>query len=106
VSTNTERRYYTKRWKDTRLIVLRRDAYRCWVDNCPEYANQCDHIEAASPSLPDTQFYALTNLRASCRKHNTARGISAMLDRDTAGGVKEPPRSFSYGGSRLRPRCY
>jgi len=87
-----DKRYKTRRWKDTRLRVLRRDGYRCWAMQqqpdgmlipCPQYANVADHITPSSLSMLDHEFYSMGNLRASCRRHNTARGVAARLDRET-----------------------
>lgn len=85
--TQMDRRYSTKRWRDTRLRVLHRDAYRCWVQGCPVMANVADHIAPSSLAMPDFEFYSMANLRASCKRHNTARGVAARLDREMREGM-------------------
>lgn len=77
--------YNTKRWQTLRLAVLRRDLYRCWVAGCQVMANVADHINPVYPGMPDAEFYDPANLRASCKRHNTARGVAARLERETAG---------------------
>ena len=78
-----ERRYGTTRWKRVRLSVLRRDAYRCWVDGGP--ASIADHIMPWYEGMPDSLFFGMDNLRASCKRHNTARGVAQRLERDVDG---------------------
>src|SRR5688572_9330192 len=97
-----DRRYKTSRWKKLRLVVLLRDAYTCWVANCPVSANVADHIDPVYDGMPDALFYDLSNLRASCKRHNTARGVAARLERETASGVAPAPRRTSYGHSVTR----
>jgi 5-methylcytosine-specific restriction endonuclease McrA len=64
--------------------VLRRDAYVCRVSSaCPTPATVADHVVEVYPGMPDALFYDPTNLRASCSRHNTARGIAARLERET-----------------------
>ena len=41
----TDKRYQAKRWRQTRLAVLKRDGYRCWVTGCYRLANVVDHID-------------------------------------------------------------
>jgi hypothetical protein len=107
-----DKRYKTKRWKDTRLRVLRRDGYRCWITGCQVRANVADHIVPSSLDMPDFEFYSMANLRASCKRHNTARGVAARLDREMSDGVapvvvrSSLVRSsgfFRSGGDRDRP---
>jgi hypothetical protein len=57
-----------------------------------------DHIVEVHEGMPDWQFFDPTNLRASCRRHNWARGVAARLERETA-GIEEPRRGF-------RPRSF
>jgi len=87
-----DKRYKTKRWKDVRLRVLHRDGRRCWAKEeqpdgslipCPVMANIADHITPSSLAMPDHEFFSMANLRASCKRHNTARGVAARLDRET-----------------------
>lgn len=73
--STTDKRYGTYRWRfKTRLPVLRRDGYRCWVQGCARRADVCDHIDPVGPFTTDAQFYDQSRLRASCRSHNLARG--------------------------------
>jgi hypothetical protein len=50
------------------------------VKGCTTPANVADHIRPVHPGMPDAEFFSLGNLRASCRKHNIARGFAAQLD--------------------------
>jgi 5-methylcytosine-specific restriction endonuclease McrA len=54
-------------------------------------ASVCDHIIPVSPEMPDSLFLDPANLRASCKRHNTARGVAARLERELS-GVDERPR--------------
>jgi hypothetical protein len=49
------------------------------VPGCPVRATVADHIEPATAEMPDSLFYSMSNLRASCRMHNIARGFAATL---------------------------
>jgi hypothetical protein len=104
-----DRRYKSSRWRRVRLIVLARDSYRCYVQHCMQYANHCDHINAVYPGMPDSEFFGPHNLRASCRRHNTARGVAARLEREVAEGVAPAPtrtvfeRSFKTAERSDRP---
>lgn len=76
----TDRRYRTKRWQRVRLRVLNRDAWTCRViQGCPEPASVADHIIPVHDAMPDALFFALSNLRAACRNHNLARGLTEHL---------------------------
>ncbi len=97
-----DRRYKSPRWRRIRLLVLARDGYRCYVLHCIAYANHCDHIKPVYGGMPDSEFYGMHNLRASCRHHNTARGVAARLERETAQGVAAPPRRTMFE----RPRSF
>jgi 5-methylcytosine-specific restriction endonuclease McrA len=88
--TVADKRYNTQRWRRVRRLVLQRDMYRCWIPGCPRLANQCDHIIPVEPGFPDSLFFGMHNLRASCRPHNTARGVAAKLERETSEGVRGP----------------
>ena len=88
--TASDKRYGTRRWKATRLRVLHRDLWRCYVPSCFLAANVADHIDPVYPGMPDHWFFDETNLRASCKRHNTARGVAARLERETAD--LDPPR--------------
>ena len=100
----TDKRYGTRRWKRVRLTVLVRDLYRCWVPTCPVSANVADHIEPSTLDMPDWLFYSLDNLRASCRRHNTARGVAARLEQETRGVAAPYPNVLrsrhAFGGPR------
>jgi 5-methylcytosine-specific restriction endonuclease McrA len=77
----TDPRYGSRRWKAARAAVLRRDLHTCRiVPGCTVKATVADHIQPAFPGMPDSMFYGLGNLRASCRRHNLARGFAASLD--------------------------
>jgi hypothetical protein len=79
---------YNQRWRRVRRLVLQRDMYRCWITGFPPLDNQCDHIIPVEPGFPDSLVFGMHNLRASCRPHNTARGVAAMLERETSEGVR------------------
>jgi hypothetical protein len=69
-----------------RLRILQRDAWRCRiVAGCPTPATVADHIQPASPEMPDALFYDPRNLRAGCRQHNIDRGKVARFLRETGG---------------------
>lgn len=85
----TDRRYSTARWQRVRLRVLDRDRHRCRiVEGCQERATVADHIDPATPDMPDARFFDPANLRAGCQSHNKARGFAAkprvVEPRDTA----------------------
>jgi hypothetical protein len=42
-----------------------------------------DHIVPVWDEMPDDLFFAAANLRASCHRHNTQRGIAARYNRET-----------------------
>lgn len=101
--TRMDRRYGSRRWKATRLRVLHRDLWRCFVPGCQVTASVADHIIPVYPGMPDALFFDESNLRASCRHHNTARGVAARLDRELSGGADAPPtRSPAHGFAEVR----
>lgn len=76
----TDRRYRTKRWQRVRLRVLNRDGWACRVAlGCPEPATVADHILPVHDGMTDDLFFAPINLRAACRNHNLARGLTEHL---------------------------
>lgn len=88
--TRRDPRYSGAKWRKVRLAVLRRDLYRCWVVNCEVAGNVADHINPVYLGMPDSEFFDPQNLRASCKRHNTARGVAARLERDMAGQQYQP----------------
>lgn len=105
--TAMDRRYGSRRWKATRLRVLHRDLWRCFVPDCPVSASVADHIIAVYPDMPDSLFFDEVNLRASCKPHNTARGVAARLERELAGYRAAPPKVAAGRGFaevRFAPR--
>jgi len=86
-----DKRYGSRRWKATRLRVLHRDLWACFVPGCGVSASVADHIIPVYPGMPNSWFFDEANLRASCKRHNTARGVAARLERELAGEV-EPAR--------------
>ena len=88
-----DRRYGTRRWKRTRLRVMHRDLWLCFVPSCEVRASVADHVIPVYPGMPDALFFDERNLRASCRRHNTARGVAARLERELSGGNDAPPRN-------------
>lgn len=76
----TDRRYHTKRWQRVRLRVLNRDGWTCRVvAGCPMQASVADHVIPVYEGMPDAQFFGPDNLRAACRNHNLARGLTEHL---------------------------
>jgi hypothetical protein len=71
-----KRRYNDAAWKRVRLAVLERDGHVCQVrgQNCTGLANQVDHIV---PLHAGGSYLDPSNLRASCRRCNVARGNRA-----------------------------
>jgi hypothetical protein len=55
--------------------------------SCPEPASVADHIIPVHPGMADDLFFGLGNLRAACKRHNTARGVAARLERETRGNA-------------------
>lgn len=98
---STDNRYRNRRWKALRLAVLMRDLYRCQVaPQCPVPASVADHIDPVYEGMPDSEFYDPANLRASCKRHNTARGVAARLQRDMRMSERAAP--YSFGVRRLQ----
>src|SRR5688500_8239775 len=92
MNARQDKRYTTHLWRKRRITALNHARRTCWVNGCPEPGNVADHINPVYPGMPDHEFYALSNLRASCKRHNTARGVAARLDRETRDGVAAPQR--------------
>lgn len=88
--------YSSKRWRTLRLRILARDYSRCWVAGCPRLATVVDHIEPAYPGMSSARFHDPSNLRASCQRHNTARGVAARLQREMEDGA-DPDEVVSLG---------
>ncbi len=92
----TDRRYRTQRWKRARLRVLNRDNWTCRVvEDCPARANVADHVIPVSPTMPDSLFFGLSNLRAACRDHNLARGFAERLSAEPVKGTAVITRDYS-----------
>ena len=101
-----KRRYGTQRWRRLRLRVLNRDGWRCYVGSCMALGNVADHIAPVYDGMPDWEFYDESNLRASCKRHNTARGVAARLEREVGGGDDRIPRHSLVTPMRRAPRLY
>jgi 5-methylcytosine-specific restriction endonuclease McrA len=102
--TAMDRRYGSRRWKATRLRILHRDLWACFVPGCPQSASVADHIIAVYPEMPNSLFFDEMNLRASCKPHNTARGVAARLERELAGRSETPPERQGFTEIRFAPR--
>src|SRR5678809_116065 len=81
--------YNRAQWKKTAKAVLRRDMHRCYVRGCPSPGIAADHVEPVHPAISWFDFLSMANLRASCRRHNTARGVAQRLEREVRDGVPE-----------------
>jgi hypothetical protein len=96
VPARSDRRYGSRRWRQTAKAVLRRDLYVCRiVEGCPVRASVADHVIPTYPGMPDSLFFGLGNLRAGCQGHNKARGFApevkpagstAVVTKDYSGG--------------------
>jgi hypothetical protein len=84
----------------TSVGVLVRDGYRCFVPGCDVRADVVDHIEPAHPGMPDGLFFDPRNLRASCRRHNAARGWQTYAAREL--GTPSQGVTRTYGKPRIR----
>jgi 5-methylcytosine-specific restriction endonuclease McrA len=81
----TDRRYHTKRWQRVRLRVLNRDGWICRAaQGCPKPASVADHIIPVYGGMPDDLYFGPGNLRAACRNHHLARGLTEHLHQDAA----------------------
>ena len=98
----TDKRYGTKHWRETAKLVLVRDLYQCYVTTCEEHGAMADHINPVYPGMPDSEFFDMGNLRASCKRHNWARGVAARLLRDETGVVEQRRSAYSYGHGFLK----
>jgi len=68
----TDKRLSSRRWKELRLRVLRRDHYRCQIrlPDCLERADQVDHIIPREWGGP---VWDMSNLQAGCGPCNRKR---------------------------------
>ena len=66
--------YSTSAWKQTRLIVLERDGWRCKIKGarCTHTATEVDHI---IPVIEGGAPLDVLNLRAACKTCNLGRVI-------------------------------
>lgn len=71
--------YATKRWREVRELVLRRDGWRCQIGShvCTGEATAVDHI---IPFRDGGAPYSLLNLRASCKPCNSSRVQATKAD--------------------------
>jgi hypothetical protein len=68
-----------RRWRHTRLAVLRRDGYRCRY--CGKPATTVDHVRRVEDG---GDWYDMANLVAACVRCNTSRNArSSMVFRGT-----------------------
>jgi hypothetical protein len=104
---HSDKRYRTARWRNVRLRALNRDGWRCYVASCMLVGNVADHIAPVNAWTTDAEFFDVNGLRASCRRHNTARGVAARLECELAGEAERPRRNPLVTPFRLRvPRVY
>lgn len=91
-----DKRYGSRRWRDTAKAVLARDLYVCRIaPGCSNRATVADHVLEVYPGMPDHLFFGMENLRAGCKDHNILRGKAARLERETA--VVEKPTAVVRG---------
>jgi hypothetical protein len=66
-----------------------------------------DHITPVAAWTTDAEFFDVNGLRASCKRHNTARGVAARLEREVAGEAEPARRNPLVTPFRQRaPRLY
>lgn len=78
---NRDKRYASRRWKETRLLILRRDNWTCTIrqsTRCRGTANEVDHIISPNPYLGAGDFWDPANLRAACAPCNNERNNPAQ----------------------------
>jgi hypothetical protein len=101
---HSDKRYRTAHWRNVRLRALNRDGWRCYAPSCMLVGNVADHIVPVNAWTTDAEFFDVTGLRASCRRHNTARGVAARLEREVS-GESEPVRRNPLV-TPFRPRSF
>lgn len=86
-----ENRIYGRQWRKVRAEVLERDNYECQIRRrgCAGRADRVDHIV---PVDQGGQWYAISNLRASCRVCNAAEARALPKSR--------PSRNWFAGRNR------
>jgi hypothetical protein len=105
-----EKRYGLQKWRQTSLAVRRRDHEQCFIPDCQKRGTVADHITPATPSMPDHEFYAFSNLRAACPFHNRRRGeaLHFLAQAGEAAGIPDVrpggyrPVRTPYGRPRIR----
>jgi len=65
--------YRTSAWAEVRLVVLRRDAYRCASPRCTNRASHVDHKVPIARGGAGLDPRNLQSLCASCHSRKTAR---------------------------------
>src|SRR5690349_1821798 len=88
-------RYGSARWRRVSAEVRLRDGLCRIVPGCPKPAQVADHIFPVYAGMPDSEFFAKSNLRGGCKGHNTLRGQADRAARE----LGEEGRSFSRGGT-------
>jgi 5-methylcytosine-specific restriction endonuclease McrA len=85
--TGADPRLQTVAWRRLRLLVLERDRGVCQVagPDCTKVATCVDHIVARADG---GDCWAPSNLRASCRRCNSADGARITNSRRTVGYVQ------------------
>ena len=97
-----DKRYGTRRWKATRLRVLHRDLWECFVPGCGVSASVADHIDPVYPGMPSAWFFDEANLRAICRHHNL-RSRAANLVRHRGFARRPGARLLDHNDADGRP---
>lgn len=72
MKASPSQRGYDGAWQRIRLVILKRDEYRCYW--CGAVADQVDHVIPLAFGGPRLEP---TNLVASCRRCNARRGQKA-----------------------------
>ena len=99
-------RYGLGKYQRFRERVLRRDNWKCFVAGCATFANVLDHIIQVYPGMPGSLFFSEANARASCARHNLARGWKTFADRELGSSESRTINRdytrgpYSFGGKR------
>lgn len=77
-----------KNWPAIRAVVLHRDGYRCYL--CGDEASEVDHLWPKARGGSDR----LSNLKASCRRCNAAKGDRLLIRHITSDRAQDAYRHY------------